>query len=124
MAKMGRPEKPIDWKIFEELCHIQCTGDEIVSVLKIGKGTLYDRVAKEYGEDFPTTYKKLTEGGKCSIRRMQFNLAKKNTAMAIWLGKQYLGQKDKEDNNNQEAADLIKNLVEEIKKSHNPIVQE
>lgn len=99
MAKLGRPEKPINWEIFEELCHIQCTGDEIASFLKIGKGTLYDRVSKQYEEDFPTTYKRLSEGGKCSLRRAQFKMAQKNTAMSIWLGKQYLGQKDNQEQN-------------------------
>lgn len=28
------------------------------------------------------------------MRRYQFELAKKNANMAIWLGKQYLGQRD------------------------------
>lgn len=32
--------------------------------------------------------------GKISLRRSQFQLAEKNASMAIWLGKQYLGQKD------------------------------
>lgn len=32
--------------------------------------------------------------GKISLRRSQFALAKKNAAMAIFLGKQYLGQSD------------------------------
>lgn len=32
--------------------------------------------------------------GKISLRRAQFELAKKNAAMAIFLGKQYLGQSD------------------------------
>ena len=31
-----------------------------------------------------------------SLRRTQFRTAEKNTAMAIWLGKQYLGQKEPE----------------------------
>ena len=29
-----------------------------------------------------------------SLRRIQYKLAEKNTAMAIFLGKQYLGQRD------------------------------
>lgn len=29
-----------------------------------------------------------------SLRRTQFKLAEKNPTMAIWLGKQYLGQRD------------------------------
>lgn len=33
--------------------------------------------------------------GKISLRRAQFKLAKKSANMAIWLGKQWLGQQDK-----------------------------
>ena len=29
-----------------------------------------------------------------SLRRIQYKLAEKNATMALWLGKQYLGQKD------------------------------
>lgn len=94
MAKLGRPLKPIDWKVFEDLCNIQCTPEEIASVCRVDRHTLYDRVVKEYEEDFPTVYKKFTENGKMSLRRIQMKLAQKNTAMAIWLGKQYLNQKD------------------------------
>lgn len=93
----GRPEKPIDWEKFEELCHIQCTHEELASMCKVAKSTLYERAEKQYGEPFPTVYKKFSEGGKCSLRRVQFKLANKNTAMAIWLGKQYLGQKESPD---------------------------
>lgn len=124
MAKLGRPEKPIDWKSFEDLCHIQCTPEEIASFCKVARSTLYDRAEKEYGEEFPTVYKRFTEGGKCSLRRTQMKLAQKNTAMAIWLGKQYLGQKDREENAHYESAELIKKLVDEIKKAHNPVVEE
>jgi hypothetical protein len=94
MTKMGRPEKPIDWKIFEDLCHIQCTHDELASVCHVAKSTLYERAQKHYGEDFPTVYKRYSEGGKASLRRTQFKMSQKNATMAIWLGKQYLGQKD------------------------------
>ena len=94
MAKMGRPEKLVDWKIFEQLCHIQCTHEEIASWFKIDRSTLYNKVLKEYEEDFPTTYKKFSEGGKCSLRRNQFKQAEKSCAMAIWLGKIYLGQRE------------------------------
>lgn len=33
--------------------------------------------------------------GRASLRRRQFQLAETNAAMAIWLGKQYLGQYDR-----------------------------
>ena len=113
---MGRPEKPIDWTKFEELCHIQCTHDEIASMCKVAKATLYERAEKHYGEDFPTVYKRFSEGGKCSLRRTQFKLASKNTAMAIWLGKQYLGQKDHEDKGDVSPNDkVLSELIQEIR---------
>jgi hypothetical protein len=109
MAKMGRPEKPIDWKIFEDLCDIQCTHDELASLCKVARSTLYERAEKHYGEDFPTIYKRYSDGGKSSLRRTQFKIALRNAAMAIWLGKQYLGQKDhqeKEESPKQEDLEL------------------
>lgn len=93
-AKIGRPLKDIDWKVFEELCHIQCTQMEIASALRISLFSLKERAERYYEEDFPTIHKRFAEGGKASLRRIQFALAKKSAGMAIFLGKQYLGQKD------------------------------
>ena len=90
----GRPQKPIDWKLFEELCFIQCTQSEIASVLKLHPDTVREKAQDYYQHDFSTIYKELSEGGKASMRRTQLKLSQKNTAMSIWLGKQYLGQKD------------------------------
>jgi hypothetical protein len=45
--------------------------------------------------DFAEVHKRGAEGGRKSIRRMQFESATKGSiAMQIWLGKQYLGQRD------------------------------
>lgn len=90
----GRPEKEIDWTLFEQLCGIQCTQSEIASMMKIDADTLRDRVVKHFGEEYSVVYKKFCENGKCSLRRNQFVLSKTNAAIAIWLGKQWLGQKD------------------------------
>lgn len=43
---------------------------------------------------FADTYKSKSQVGKSSLRRAQWKLAEKNASMAIWLGKQYLGQRD------------------------------
>ena len=43
---------------------------------------------------FSDAYKNKSQLGKSSLRRAQFKLAEKNATMAIWLGKQYLDQKD------------------------------
>lgn len=47
-----------------------------------------------YGMSFSEIYAIKRGSGKISLRRAQFELAKKNAAMAIFLGKQYLGQSD------------------------------
>lgn len=108
---VGPPEKPINWEMFEQLCSIQCTQSEMSSFLKVHPNTLSDRVKQNYGEDYSTVYKKYSESGRCSLRRNQFVLSKKNTAMAIWLGKQWLGQKDHDEKNNLPPNDSILSLL-------------
>lgn len=95
---MGRPKIEIDFKLVENLCEIQCTGEEIASVLEIDYDTLNSRVKEKYGIGFSEYYKKKAETGKMSLRRMQWKAAERgNTTMLVWLGKQYLGQKDKQE---------------------------
>ena len=51
---------------------------------------------RTYELGFAECSKKFSAGGKTSLRRHQFELAKKgNATMLIWLGKQYLGQTDR-----------------------------
>ena len=94
MAKTGRPKKEIDKKLFENLCSIQCTEAEICSVLECSEDTLNRWCKKTYRLTFADTFKNKSKRGKASLRRTQFKLAEKNAAMAIFLGKQYLGQRD------------------------------
>ena len=44
--------------------------------------------------NFSEIFKEKRGLGKISLRRNQWRLAEKSATMAIWLGKQYLGQKD------------------------------
>ena len=44
--------------------------------------------------NFSEVFKEKRGLGKISLRRNQWRLAEKRATMAIWLGKQYLGQKD------------------------------
>ena len=92
--KAGRPRKEIDFKIFENLCFLQCTKSEICSALGIDEGTLDKRLKEHYKESFSVIYKKHSEGGKISLRRMLYEHAKKNPATAIFLSKNLLGYRD------------------------------
>lgn len=74
------------------LGRIQATVEEVASVLRVSERTLQNffslhpeaKLAHEEGK-----YE-----GHASLRRKQFAMADKNAAMAIWLGKQYLGQRE------------------------------
>jgi len=110
VAKMGRPKKDFDRAIFENLCHIQCPKHEICSVLDVNTETLDRMILDEYKDTFPNVYKKYSDGGKMSLRRTQFKLSEKNTTMAIWLGKQMLGQRDIIENFNNDRVVIINDL--------------
>lgn len=94
MARTGRPQKKINQKLFEKLCGIQCTEVEICGVLECSADTLNRWCKRTYKMTFADTYKSKSQVGKASLRRAQWKLAEKNASMAIWLGKQYLGQRD------------------------------
>ena len=69
MAKMGRPPKEIDWKIFDELCEIHCTKEEIANIFNISPDTIENKIRDEFGETFSAYYKKKSANGKKSLRR-------------------------------------------------------
>lgn len=91
----GRPKIEIDRDTFEKLCRLQCTREEIASFMDCSEDTIERWCKREYGANFAVIFHEKREGGKVSLRRYQWELAKKNPTMAIWLGKQYLGQRDK-----------------------------
>ena len=91
---MGRPRKEIDQKQFENLCGLQCTLEEICGWFGVTDKTLNSWCKRTYSESFSEVFRQKRSTGKISLRRSQWRLAEKNASMAIWLGKQYLGQKD------------------------------
>ena len=93
-GKAGRPRKEIDYKIFENLCFLQCTKSEICSALGVDNNTLDRRLKEHYKDDFSNIYKKYSENGKISLRRILHEHAKKNPATAIFLSKNLLGYRD------------------------------
>lgn len=94
MARTGRPKKEIDQNQFESLCGLQCTLDEICGWFGVCSDTLESWCKRTYKMNFSEVFKQKRGVGKISLRRSQWRLAEKNANMAIWLGKQYLGQKD------------------------------
>jgi hypothetical protein len=96
----GRPKKIIDKDQFEDLCKIQCTLNEIASFFDCSEDHIENWVKREYKENFSDVFGKKRGTGKVSLRRTQWQEAHKgNTALLIFLGKQFLGQADKVETN-------------------------
>ena len=102
----GRPRAEIDQTAFEKLCALQCTRNEICSWFNVTDKTLARWCEDTYGEGFSAVYEKKRENGRISLRRAQFRLAEKSATMAIFLGKQILGQKDNVDLNVNKKEDI------------------
>jgi len=107
--KMGRPRKEVNWEEFDKLCAIQCTEEEIAAWYDMTIDTLNARCKEEYGQTFSEVYAQKRQEGFSSLRRYQFKRATGGSdTMLIWLGKQYLGQKDKHELG---LPDLVKIMV-------------
>lgn len=94
MAKMGRPKKQISKTSFEKLCGMQCTISEVCAFLDVSEKTLEAWCKETYGMTFSKVFDQKRESGKVSLRRMQWQHAEKSASMAIFLGKNYLNQRD------------------------------
>ena len=113
---MGRPRKEIDQTNFEKLCGLQCTKEEICGFFDVTDKTLENWCRRTYKAGFSEIFAQKRGIGKISLRRYQFELAKKNASMAIFLGKNYLGQSDAvriESNADGKLAELIDGLRED-----------
>lgn len=97
----GRPRKEFDKKTFVDLIGLGCTQEEICWFFRdnTGKPANIDTLSRWCKREFKKNFQdfKKENGGimrNIQLRKNQMELSKKNAAMAIFLGKNYLGQKD------------------------------
>lgn len=84
----------IDFKELERLCYMQCTEQEIADWFHCGISTIVSRVREQFGISFQEYFAKHRVGGLISLRRNMFKLSEKNSTMAIFLAKNWLGMKE------------------------------
>jgi len=100
--KGGRPKTVIDYERVLELASIFCTQAEIATLIKVPLSTC------THDEEFLRIYREGIEQAKTSIRRMQYETAKRgSTDMQKWIGKQYIGQSDKVENKNDDRVTIV-----------------
>ena len=139
MAKRGRPpgfknpnagkkriplimEIPQRQIVFDQVLYwinLQASREEVAGSFRVSIDTLDRRLEEHFGLNYAALRKRCEGEAKLSLRRYQFALAEKNTSMAIWLGKQWLGQKDHEDSKagtpaNDSLLALVQDLLKQI----------
>jgi len=90
----GLPQKEI---ILDQVIYwmgLQATAEEIAGSFFVSPDTLDNRLKEHFGCGFSELFKIACTPGKLSLRRYQFDLAKRNSALAIFLGKNWLNQTD------------------------------
>lgn len=93
----GRPRVEIDWAVFDALCGVRCTLAEIASHFDCSEDTIERAVQRDKSQGFADYYRQKEGRGAVALRRKQYQLALNgNVTMLIWLGKQRLGQTDKQ----------------------------
>ena len=95
---MARPKADIDWKRVDELLEADCEGTEIAAHLGLVPETLYRRCETDHKISFSKYLQEKKASGNSILKEAQFKLAKQShKTMLIWLGKQRLGQSEKQD---------------------------
>lgn len=112
----GRPKLKLNdngENLIINLASYFCTEEEIAGCLGVTVETLK---SKENEQTFLECLKKGQNVGKKSLRRVQWDIAKSgNAVMAIWLGKQYLGQVDP-DKVESKGDDIVEDFVKTLEK--------
>lgn len=109
MAKAGAPRKEFDWNLVESLAIMDASELFLAERLLAGEGIqatkhtlaakvklIQRRILERFGCNYVQFREQKREALKIKLRQYQWKNAEKgNVAMQIWLGKQYLGQRDK-----------------------------
>ena len=120
----GRPTKEIDKKAFQDLVGLGCSQEEICWFFRdeTGKPANIDTLTRWCKRTFDMTFQEyFAKNGymalKIKLRRNQFKLSEKNAAMAIFLGKNYLGQKDYFESDNKDALAKLDQILDGVKEN-------
>lgn len=83
-------------EVFENLCRVQCTAEEIARVFGITAEALDQICADRYGgRTFAEVFEEKRAGGLISLRCAMFNAADNgDPAVLTWLGDEYLSRRD------------------------------
>ena len=90
--KAGRKPVRIDLIELEKLCSLHCTDQEIAGWFGVCTRTIE---ARRKRPEYALAMQRGRAKGRISVRRAQMRMLESgNGTMGVWLGKQFLGQRD------------------------------
>jgi hypothetical protein len=105
----------LDLKKIAAWAQVGCPRDEIAALLNVDQGWLDDAITKDY--ELEKAIMVGTAEFKNALRTTQARLALSgHPAMLIWLGKQFLGQSDKQENKTETTVNVVlQNALKELR---------
>lgn len=88
----------INWTLVDDYLEAGCEGTEVAAILGVHPDTLYRACEKEKEMGFAAYRATKRASGDAILRKVQYDIAKEgDKAMLIWLGKNRLGQAEKQE---------------------------
>lgn len=105
--------KIITQEELEDLLVCMCEKQEVCDYFNCQEKDLDKFCKQTYNKTFAQLSKEKKALGKANLRKLQFEHAKSSVNMAVWLGKQYLGQEEKQ----KIQKDMTFNIINDIPKT-------
>lgn len=102
-------ERGFSRALFERLSGLMMTLDEIAGVMRISRSRLSQCVHEAYDMSADEALQMFASDGRMAIRKAQMD-SRNNPVMAIWLGKQHLGQKDRVEQEVAESVTIVNDV--------------
>lgn len=120
--KMGRPVKEFDKKTFVDLVGLDCDQKEICWFFRddTGKPANIDTLSRWCKREFGMTFQEFSKenkgmAAKIKLRQNQLKLSERSAVMAIFLGKNLLGQRDDPQVDTAAGNELLQSLADLMK---------
>lgn len=107
-TKSGRPQATIDWGVVGKLLEADCKTVDIAAQFGVSTSMLYKRCRADTGMTFSALSQEKRSSGDNLLRAKQYQTAMAgNVTMMIWLGKQRLGQADKQEVSGKDGGPIV-----------------
>lgn len=108
----GRPKVTIDWNQVGKMLEAGATAEGIAATIGCDRDTLYNRCKTDLKTDYSAFSQQKKAKGDELLKTKQFQIAMSgDKTMLIWLGKQRLGQSDKQQTEHSGSIDLTTRVI-------------